>query len=140
MGLGDRYADHVNYFEGLADYHESKKRIDENYEPAPSADKSFTYRWIEKNHDLQTGRHETDRMLYELKILYAKGQNVAYSVFYTGLWNELDVFEKGYLAFGNGSPGRDRVFVDQILTAPLDENFELVTFLGYVQFVRSLIL
>lgn len=140
MSLGTRYKDHVDFFAGLTGYCETKKRIDENYKPASKADKSFTYRWVEKNHDKQTGKHEVTRMLYEVKIVYGKGQNVAYSDFYESLWDEIESVEKQYLDFGDGSPGRDRVQVDQITTEPLDENFELVTFFGIVKFVRSLVI
>jgi hypothetical protein len=138
VALGDRYKEHVDFFEGLPGYHETKKKIDENYKPASRADKSFNYRWPEKNHVPETGRHEVTRMLYEVKIVYSKGQNVAYSDFYKSLWDEIDSVEKQYLAFGDGAPGRDRVWVDQILTESLDENFELVTFLGHIMFQRSL--
>jgi hypothetical protein len=139
MSLGSRYAAHVAYFEGLSGYNEAKKTIGEDFEPASTADKTFIYRWILKTHGKQTGKHEVSKLTFQLKILYKKGQNQAYSAFYEALWDEIETVEKNYLDWGDGSSGQDRVWVEEITSEPLDENFELVTFTGMVNFLRSLV-
>lgn len=138
MGLGDRYKAHVDFFVSQG-YTETKEIIDETFEPASTADKSFTFQWILKGQQKETGHHEVTRVTFELKVIYSKGQNKAYSDFYKEMWNEVDTLEKAYIQWGDNTAGKDRVFIEAITPQPLDQNFELVVFTGFNQFLRSLI-
>jgi len=138
MGLGDKFTIHNNYFAGLSGYTQNNKLNDPEFEPASSAHKSFFLQWQIKTHQKQTGNAEVTKIAWSLKILFKRGQNEPYPDFYETTWNAIDTLEKGYLDFGNGDGGADRVWIEAIELEDLDSNYTLTTLIGTVQFVRDL--
>jgi len=134
--IGDVFEIYNDYLKTLDGYKENKQIADENYAPTATAHKNFFMQFKRKTAATYSNNSEGIAIEFELKIIFQFPRKNDYAENEHDMWNAIDDLERGLLYKSDSES--QYMFFDEINTENITEDYKLATFVGRLEYTRSL--
>lgn len=134
--IGDIFELYHAHIASMDGYTANKQIADENYAPTPNAHKNFFMEFSRKSAQVYSSNSEGISMEFRLKVIFQFPRKNDYSENEHNMWNDIDELERSLLDFSDSQ--NQYLFIDEIGTEQLTEDYKLATFIGKIEYTRAL--